>query len=125
MLSNYLAEIWGISIVAVSLALLLKDGHLRRFLASLETEDKLFSYGLVSFVIGITMVLAHNIWVKDWYVIITILGWISLVKGLSALFIPKIVQKWAKKIESAKWLPIALVITLLVGLVITYLGFTA
>jgi len=73
MLSNYLAEIWGISIVVVALALLIKDKHLKSLFAKIETEESLFCWGLVSFVIGLAMVLSHNIWISGWQVIITIL----------------------------------------------------
>lgn len=125
MLSNYLAEIWGISIVVVSLALLIKEKHLKRLFAKIETEENFFCWGFISFVIGIAMVLSHNIWVKDWPVIITIFGWLALLKGLAFLFWPEYTKGLAKKMESVPFLPFALVIAIFVGLVITYLGFTA
>ena len=56
MLTNYLAEIWGISITIVCLALLMKDGHLKKFYASLETEENFFLWGFISLVIGVTMI---------------------------------------------------------------------
>jgi hypothetical protein len=123
MLSNYLAEVWGISIVVVSLALLIKEKYLKRLFASMETEDNLFSWGLISVVIGIA--LAHNIWVKNWQVIITILGWASLIKGLALLFMPEKMKAYVKKMENNQWVPVALVVGVVIGLIITYLGFTA
>ena len=125
MLSNYLAEIWGISIVVISLALIIKDNYIKRLFNKIETEENLFCWGLISFVIGIAMVLAHNIWAQNWQVIITIFGWLALLKGLAMLFIPELVKKWTKKIENKEWLPIALIVVLIVGLILTYLGFTA
>ena len=120
-----MAEIWGISLVIVCLALLIKEKHLKRLFASMETEDNLFSWGLISFVMGVAMVLAHNVWVKNWQVAVTVLGWISLAKGLSLLFLPELTKKWVRKMENQQWLPIALVVGVFIGLVITYLGFTA
>lgn len=124
MLSNYLAEIWGISIVVVSLALLIKEKHLKRFFVALETEESFFCWGITSFIIGLAMVLSHNIWLKNWQVIITILGWLMLLKGLALLFCPECMKGWAKKVENAPFLPILLVVMVFVGLVIAYLGFT-
>lgn len=124
-LANYLAEVWGISIVVISLALLIKEKHIKRIFAKIETEESLFMWGLVSFVIGIAMILTYNVWEQSWHVIVTILGWMSLLKGLALLFIPEYMKAWAKKIESKQWLPYALVILVIVGLLITYLGFTA
>ncbi|MCX6718531.1 MAG: hypothetical protein NTY81_02950 [Candidatus Staskawiczbacteria bacterium] len=125
MLTNYLAEIWGISIVVVALALLLKESYLKRLFASMQNEDNLFFWGFVTFIIGIAMVLAHNIWVKDWQVIITIFGWASLLKGLYILFLPKLTIFWIKKLENSPFIPFALFIAIFIGLVITYFGFTA
>jgi len=125
MLANYLAEIWGISITVVSLALLVKERHLRRLFASLETDDNLFSWGLISFVLGVAMVLSYNIWTESWQVVITILGWASLLKGLFLLFMPEFSKKYAKKLENAAILPFALLLLVIIGLAITYLGFTA
>jgi hypothetical protein len=125
MLSNYLAEVWGISMVVIALVLLVKESYLKRLFISMENEDNLFFWGFVTFIIGITMVLAHNIWVKDWQVIITIFGWASLLKGLFILFLPKITIFWIKKVENAPFIPYALVVAVFVGLAITYFGFTA
>jgi len=125
MLSNYLAEVWGISIVVVCLALLIKEKHLKKLFTSLETEDNLFSWGFFTFVIGIAMVLAHNVWVKNWQVVITILGWASVIKGLSLLFFPEAMKNCVKKMENNSWLPVLLVIGVFIGLAITYFGFTA
>lgn len=123
-ISNYLAEIWGVSMIAVALALLIKEKHLKKLFSAIETEQGLFFWGVASFVIGVAQVLAHNIWVSSWQVVVTILGWIVLIKGLSFLFFPEMVKAWTKKMENKQWLPVALVAAVLVGLVITYLGFT-
>lgn len=125
MLSNYLAEIFGISIVVISLALLLRDRYIKRIFSSVENEECMLFCGFVSFVIGIAIILAHNVWVKNWQVIVTILGWMSLLKGLAMLFMPELVKSYVKKVENKNWLPIALVVMVFVGLVITYFGFTA
>ena len=123
--SNYLAEVWGISIVAVSLALLIKEKHLKRFYASIETEENFFLWGLISLVAGVAMVLAHNVWVQNWQVIVTLLGWISLIKGLFILFFPELMKRCTKKLENLQLFPIILLISIFIGLAITYFGFTA
>jgi len=124
-LSNYLAEIWGISLVVISLAFLIKEKHLKRLFAAIETEDNLFSWGVISLVIGLSMVLTHNVWVENWRVVITIFGWLSLLKGLFLLFSPEFMKGLAKKIESSPIMPFALLISVFVGLTLTYFGFTA
>ncbi|MCX6722281.1 MAG: hypothetical protein NTY04_03800 [Candidatus Staskawiczbacteria bacterium] len=124
-LVNYLAEIWGISIAIVSLALLIKEKHLKKLFAAVEAEDDLFMWGLASLVIGLGMILSYNVWAQSWQVIITILGWVSLIKGLCLLFTPELAKKWTKKLETSSFLPYVLFAGVLIGLVITYFAFTA
>lgn len=124
-LVNYLAEVWGIAMVIISLALLVNERHLKRIFASIENDESLFLWGFISFIIGISMVLAYNVWAESWQVIITILGWLALIKGAALLFMPGLIKKWAKKLEAASILPYALVIMVIIGLVVTYYGFTA
>lgn len=125
MLSNYLAELWGISLVIVSLALLIKEKHLKRLFAEIQSEETFFMWGLVTFVMGLAMVLAYSVWAMNWQVIITILGWATLIKGLFILFFPEVLKKCTKKIENHQFLPFALLIALFIGLVLTYLGFVS
>jgi len=125
MLSNFLAELWGISLVLISLSLIIKDKYIKRIFSAIE-DDEMFCWGIASMVMGVAMVLSHNIWVKNWTVVITIFGWASLAKGLAMIFLPDLVKKWTKKIESSTAvLSLALLAALFVGLVLTYLGFTA
>ena len=124
-LLNYLAEVWGIFLVLVPLALLVNQNYLKRLFAEVENEATMFFLSIVSLAIGLAMILAYNVWAKNWQVIITILGWLALIKGIAVLFLPELVKKWVKKIENAPFLPYALMIMVLIGLVITYLGFTA
>ena len=123
-LSNYLAELWGITIVVVSLALLIKPKYLESLFAEVENEATMFFWGIVSLVIGIAMVLVHNVWVPDWRVIVTILGWSSLAKGLDVLFLPEHMRKRWPKMGNWQW-RIIFVFLLFSGFVLTYLGFTA
>ena len=125
MLTAYLAEIWGITLVIICLSLLIREKHLKRLFSSMENEDNLFSWGLTSFVIGISMVLSYNVWTKDWQIIITLLGWVSLIKGLSLLLLPDFTKNCVKKMENAKYLPFLLFVGIFLGLIITYFGFTA
>jgi uncharacterized membrane protein len=123
-LSNFLAELWGITIVVVSFALLINPKRLERLFAEVENEATMFFLGIVSLVIGITMVLVHNVWAPDWRVAITILGWLTLFKGLDILFLPECMKKRWPKMKNWLWL---LIFTFLLfsGLVLAYLGFVA
>ena len=124
-LANYLAQIWGIALVLIPLALLINPKYLKRLFVEVENDATMLFLGIVSLVIGLAMVLAYNVWAKNWQVIITLLGWGSLIKGLSTLFLPDYTKNCIKKMENASWIPYGLVVAIFVGLIITYFGFTA
>ena len=123
-LTNYLAQIWGIALVLIPLALLINPKYLRRLFVEVENEATMFFWGIVSLIIGLSMVLAYNVWAKNWQVIVTLLGWGSLAKGLATLFLPDYTKTCVKKMENATWVPYALVVAIFIGLIITYFGFT-
>lgn len=121
--SSYLAELWGITMVVVSLALLIKPKLLGKLFEEVENEATISFLGVITFVIGLAMVLVHNIWVLDWRVSITLLGWLTLIKGLDLLFLPqRMRERWPKMKNWQRQL--IFVSLLLAGLVLSYLGLT-
>ncbi len=124
-LTNYLATIWGLSIVVISIALLVRPNYLKKLAKIAEDEALLFVCGIATLAIGIATVLAHNTWVKDWPVIITIFGWIALIKGLSIMFFPGFTKKITLSVIEYKYISYVLLVASIIGLIITYLGFTS
>ena len=122
---NYVASIWGFALIVIPLALLINPKHLERVIMQLENDSNLFLWGIVAFVLGSAMVLNYNAWDSNWTVIITILGWLSLLKGLFLLFFPNLIKRWALKIAKGQWLSVWLVVIVFVGLLLTYFSFTA
>ena len=81
-----------------------------------------FITGLLSLTLGMLLVEYHNIWVKDWPVLITIIGWAAVVKGIMFIAYPKAMaffKPWYKKTERWGILLIA------IGLLFGYFGFLA
>lgn len=73
--------------------------------------------GLLALAVGMFFVVTHNVWVLDWPVLITLLGWMALVKGVVMLGMPKEMgklidvvrkNKMAMKVAMMGWLFFAL-----------------
>ncbi len=47
--------------------------------------------GVLLFVAGLAIVRTHNVWVRRWPVLVTLLGWVALAIGLLRMFAP-----WAR-----------------------------
>jgi len=68
------------------------------------TEDKTItiSTGYITFLLGLATVVAHNIWVWDWRVAVTILGWGTLFKGIEKIAFPDRVNRKAQMFKSGQ-----------------------
>ena len=102
-ISVFLARFWG------SLFLILGLSSVgAKFLGRViqYTEDKTItvSTGYITFLLGLATVVAHNLWVADWRVAVTILGWITLIKGIEKIAFPDRVNKKAQMFKGKQTL---------------------
>jgi len=49
-------------------------------------------YGAIVLIIGLLMVLSHNVWDTLWQALISFVGWAALVKGTLAVVFPKLLK---------------------------------
>ncbi|MFA5337823.1 MAG: hypothetical protein WC330_05785, partial [Candidatus Omnitrophota bacterium] len=80
--SIFLAQLIGPFIVLISIGMLLNLKVYRQIIEDfLKSTALIYISGLITFVTGLAIVLFHNLWVADWRVIITVFGWLTLIKG--------------------------------------------
>jgi uncharacterized membrane protein HdeD (DUF308 family) len=121
--SLFLAKAWGLYILILSLALLFNRKNLKLVFEAYRHSTTVFFSGVIELVIGILTVLTHNIWATDFRALITLLGWIALIRGILRLFFPKLTQDWAKEYQKSSWLTWLLVLALVIGGYLTLVGF--
>jgi hypothetical protein len=80
--------------------------------------------GFTAAIVGSLIVNYHNIWVGNWTVLITILGWLALIKGVLIIAVPKRVERFSKMVFSGKMLQCFPYLAGLLGVLFGYLGFT-
>jgi hypothetical protein len=89
MVSKTIAGLIGPTLVAVAAALLLNLGSISAVLEPMSRNPALvLIYGMFLFVAGLAIVRFHNHWSADWTVLVTILGWLLIVGGLSRMLFP-------------------------------------
>lgn len=125
--SIMLARLVGPLFVAVGLGVLLNPTHYGRMLERFLTNRELYYLsGALAFVIGTAVILHHNFWVADWRVIITIIGWIWLIKGTARIMFPAIGAQLAGSLLASKWsLNASAILLLVTGAWLSYAGFRA
>jgi hypothetical protein len=81
--SIFLGQILGLGLLVLSLGYLLNEKRSEKALNEIAESSALWI--LVSgimFFFGLIIVGTHNLWVIDWRILITLLGWILLVSGI-------------------------------------------
>ena len=80
--------------------------------------------GILALVAGLAIVNAHNLWIGDWRVLITILGWLLVVRGVSNLMFPGKIQELGNRMMESHAGPILGTIALVVlGGILSAMGY--
>lgn len=79
--SMFLAQFWGLSFLILGVLFLMRREVVLGYMKSVVSEPGIILIaGYASLSIGIASILVHNVWSFDWRGIVTLMGWISLVK---------------------------------------------
>ena len=80
--------------------------------------------GAMVFVLGLLIVLNHNVWEASWQVIPTIVGWAMVVKGVAIFFVPKATLSMARSYaRNRNMVVLTGILALAVGAYLLYVGF--
>jgi hypothetical protein len=123
--SVFLAKLLGpfFLIVGASVAL-----NVRSFRAIadefLRSPALVFLTGLMILPVGLAIVLTHNVWVANWPVLITILGWLTIVSGALRLLAPRQAMDMGRKLYAKpNVLYVSAGVWLVVGAVLCFFGY--
>ncbi|MBU1808991.1 MAG: hypothetical protein KJ661_05490, partial [Candidatus Omnitrophica bacterium] len=125
--STFIARIFGLYYLIIGVGIIFNRKAFQQLLDDFcKSAALVFFGGLFALVVGLAIVLTHNIWVADWTVLITILGWGALLKGIWLIVFPGTVFKFMQSYQKNKnMLIIQPIIVLILGVVMTYFGFFA
>jgi hypothetical protein len=119
-----LAKLIGPAVLAVGLGILCSKNYYAKAYRNLEKETiALLVSGLLALVIGIAIVGNHNVWDNPLAGFVSLIGWLSIAKGLLLIVFPKTVDKIGDTIAGSNILKIAAILYSLVGAYVTYIAF--
>jgi hypothetical protein len=123
--SIFLARLIGPVMTLVGISLLMNETAFRKMATEfLRSPALIFFSGMILMPAGLAVVLRHNVWVLNWPVIITLLGWVAVVSGALRVFAPERALKIGKKAIAKKEITTAsAAIWLAIGAVLCYFGF--
>lgn len=123
--SLFIAKLLGPVYALVGIALFLRGQMFRAILTEFIASSVLiYLAGVIGLLVGMTLILTHNIWVLDWRVVITLIGWMTLIRALITIFEPRyILVAGSRILERSKLLIVAAALNLAIGLTLTYFGY--
>lgn len=125
--SLFLAKVIGLCFSIFGISLVIAKSRYQAMVKDFVNHPaSLLLGGTINLIISILIIVSHNIWQADWRVIITIIGWLLLIRGIIWTTFPQIFIKDASKIaESAIALYISGIIIFILGMTLCYFGFFA
>lgn len=96
----FLSRLLGLFFLICGLAMLLHEQVYTAALATVAYNPLAMRWiAMMITLAGLAMVLAHNVWSKPpVVVIVTLLGWLTLIKGIAYLFLP---ARWLEEFFQA------------------------
>ena len=123
--ANLIAQIIGLLFSIDAVGVLINTAIYRRLVEEF-TESPALRYlgGILALFFGLFILNFNNAWTADWTVIITIIGWLSVVKGVLLIVFPKVYLNFSNwmRMGDAMMRYIG-IIYLLLGLFLTFKGF--
>ncbi|MFC1576816.1 hypothetical protein ACFL42_01695 [Candidatus Omnitrophota bacterium] len=125
--SIFIARIFGLCYLIIGACFIMNRKAFQQVMEDFcKNAAMVFYGGLLALVIGVVIVLKHNIWAANWTVIITIIGWVALIKGIWMIGFPGSVPKFMRAYrENKNLIVIHAVFAIVFGAVLAYFGFFA
>ncbi len=123
-LTVFLARLIGLSTVLLVVALFIRGGAVIE--ASVADQPLMLTYAITSLAIGLAIVLGHNIWKGLPAIVVSLVGWLILAKGLLLLFAPaEALTSVFARMHYGDHMFLYLAPSFLIGLYLTWSGFVA
>jgi hypothetical protein len=124
--SIFLAKLLGVILVGGPIV---KVARHKQFVEACEraygSPTAVFVIGGLLFIVSTAFVLSHSVWVADWQIVVTLIGWLMLSISLLQLFMPCSMAWPMTVLPRARYRFVLDLGQVLVGLYLVYWGFLA
>lgn len=123
--SIFLAKVIGLYLIIFGLPFLFNAKYYQTASKQIiENDGSMFALNVITLILGVLLVVAHNIWVMDWRVVITLLAWITLLRSIVRLYFPTFIQtKATSLLKSSTLIVVSGIVSVIIGLFLCYHGF--
>ena len=124
----FLSRLIGLVMLIIAVPMIMgKQSMITTFGMVVEDRGLILIMGMASVVAGAAIVLLHNVWRKGvWPLIVTLVGWIILLRGILLLFLPNdVLSGLMVTLHVSDYYYAYAAIPLIVGAYLCLRGFTA
>lgn len=122
--SLFLAQAMGLYLVIVAIIMLTRARYYQDILTRTHVgSSSLVVMGTVGLILGIILVLVHNLWTMEIEVLITLVAWLVLIKSILWLGFPEMMVNYTHKIYQGPGYYIIAIIAGIVGVILMSYGF--
>jgi hypothetical protein len=120
--ANTLAVLMGSALVIVGITLFNKSYFSAVMTDLANSKGLLWVTGLITFVMGMVVVALYHAWSTDWRVLVTLLGWLTVIKGAVIILFPSSMMLLYRRFLSNHLLTYSGVYALILGGLLLFLG---
>ena len=122
--SRFIAKVFGLSGILIVLVVLVSGGDLlERMIGIFDDPGFLLQSGFMTLIIGLAIVVGHNVWDGSWRVVITVVGYLTLLKGFILLAWPDALVTMSKNMIENGMMPAQLLFAVAFYGWLVWLGF--
>lgn len=127
MSTTILAQIMGPVFVAAGIGFLFHPKFCKKMIKDFESHEGLTYFtGIIIMILGLIVILNHNIWEFSAAGLVTLFGWGSFLKGTIFLVAPNFLFKFSKPIlKNVGAMKFAMFVWLVAGAYLSWFGYLA
>jgi hypothetical protein len=120
--SLFLAKLLGIYLLIIAVVAIANKRQVMIFIKDILSSPGLLAVlGIFNILLGLAIVIIHPIWEWNWRGLITLFGYLSIIKGIVRFGFPNLCRLDLKTFEKGYWIIWPLL--LILGVYLTYAGF--
>ncbi len=124
-ISLFLAQAFGIYFVVMGLVMFRRNTISMIISSFAENRALKFFAGVFILILGIILVLVHNIWEGPaWQVVITVFAWLTFIKGIFYLLVPQnIYMGLVRALNKSNVFLVGGIVAVVIGVWLASIGF--
>jgi len=123
--SAFIARLMGPLLLVNAIAILVNRRGFQEMIAGATRNPAvIYLTGLLTLLAGLLVLEFHNVWVLDWRVLVTVVGWLSILGGIARIVFPAGMAAIGERMVSRDSLMVGgAIVSILLGGTLTIKGY--